>query len=1057
MFKDNENKYRNTITIMLIMMVLMTALMMVGTASAHSVEPAEGAGTNSDPYQVTNWHELAYANQSLFSDYKLQNNLTSSTDGYAEHISDPSGGWQPIGSDYDNRFQGSIDGNGYVIKDLVIDRPSTYNVGLIGYSEGNVSNLGLSNVDVRGGDYVGGLSGVQNSELISNVYISGTVSGGNYTGGIVGDVTSLVTTSYSIADVSGNNNVGGIAGGASNSMVRLSYFGATVSGNTNVDAIDGSAGGSILGTYYDQDLSSSSTVATGLTTSEMKGDEASDNMADFNFTGDWQTVDAANDADATADGYPILQSLDRQQQLSVQGISTQTTSSYDLTVNTYLNDTGDAYNVDYSITDSSGTEVASGFGNSVTETLEEGDYTISVSGDTIQNETRTITLSSDTIEEFTLDYVQYDLTIESVDDTGSALDTDYTITDASDGSTVASGQTGSDGTVTQTLDYGDYEVTLADGDANYETTSETVILDAAKTSTQTVYESSYNLTIESLDGDGNSVDTNYSITNSSGSTISSGNTGSDGTVTQTLGYDDYTITLADDDNDYQTNTTTVTLDSDTTVSQNLVDQTYDLSIESLDHGTGDYAIVDYTVTDSNGSQISTGYTESNPIIISDLDEDDYTIEFAQDNAMYKTESTTVTLDSDTTVSQNLSRELYEATIQAYDEYEQVSTHYIIEDQDGNVVLEGNTSESQNVTESLNAGTYTIKYASDDDQLYSKQETFTIDSDQTVTTTTDRIGLSLRADKQFIFTGEDVKFNADVSSRDDSNFEFDWYLNNESVATDHGDSYNYTFNESGEYDIRVETEIDGQRYSATRPLPNQTWKQVTDDQVENNSDVDDGDLVIEFANLTVTTVDTDGNPILATHYVDGNTMSDLVGDEIKESEINGTKEIAKKKGKSTDWQIIATHASYVYAQHPEYDSKYITIYESEIVNTRAYETINISVTLHGPSDSDKFVESKERPDYWGEEFVYNATIIDTDADRDLGLGDGGILRSIFGNVAGVLTASLPITVFGVGSLLAIPAIGFLLWIYYASQPFRILRRVRKIFSNGLSSITDLFNF
>lgn len=51
----------------------------------------------------------------------------------------------------------------------------------------------------------------------------------------------------------------------------------------------------------------------------MQGSSATSNMSGLDFANTWETVEAS-DADATADGYPILQALPRERQLEAQGI-----------------------------------------------------------------------------------------------------------------------------------------------------------------------------------------------------------------------------------------------------------------------------------------------------------------------------------------------------------------------------------------------------------------------------------------------------------------------------------------------------------------------------------------------------------------------------------------------------------------------------------------------------------------------------------------------------------------------------------------------------------------
>ena len=72
--------------------------------------------------------------------------------------------WDPIGTGGagDNKyFKGVFDGNGHTIKNLTINRPDEDTVGLFGSisSGAEIKNLGLTDVDVIGNDYVGGLVG----------------------------------------------------------------------------------------------------------------------------------------------------------------------------------------------------------------------------------------------------------------------------------------------------------------------------------------------------------------------------------------------------------------------------------------------------------------------------------------------------------------------------------------------------------------------------------------------------------------------------------------------------------------------------------------------------------------------------------------------------------------------------------------------------------------------------------------------------------------------------------------------------------------------------------
>ena len=124
----------------------------------------------------------------------MKNNLTgryalgSNIDATATSTWNAGLGFAPVG---DNilPFEGTFDGLGHTISNLVINRPATTYVGLFGRtSNGIISNVGLLNVNITGNYYVGGLVGSENSSgSITNSYSAGSVSGSNNeVGGLMG-------------------------------------------------------------------------------------------------------------------------------------------------------------------------------------------------------------------------------------------------------------------------------------------------------------------------------------------------------------------------------------------------------------------------------------------------------------------------------------------------------------------------------------------------------------------------------------------------------------------------------------------------------------------------------------------------------------------------------------------------------------------------------------------------------------------------------------------------------------------------------------------------------
>ena len=177
-------------------------------------------------------------------------------------------GWEPIGSSDRNYFSAIFNGNGHVIKNLNINRPQTYYIGLFGYINNSVienvviaganseitggynvaalvgyaSNAQIRNVvvaaNVQGNDYVAGLIGQVYSEThIRNSLVSGSVSGDRYVAGLVGKARgsnsnskNTIIQSLSTSFVVGNSSVGGLISYSYNTNIINSYWAKDVSG-----------------------------------------------------------------------------------------------------------------------------------------------------------------------------------------------------------------------------------------------------------------------------------------------------------------------------------------------------------------------------------------------------------------------------------------------------------------------------------------------------------------------------------------------------------------------------------------------------------------------------------------------------------------------------------------------------------------------------------------------------------------------------------------------------------------------------------------------------------
>ena len=177
-------------------------------------------------------------------------------------------GFMPVGS-YTLPFTGRINGNGFTINNLYIDRPNQEYVGMIACMEyGVIENLGLENCEVYGLKYVGSLAGSVTFCAVRNIFSSGIIAGDDYISGLIGRTTfasinqsnvdinvsaklgsaggivslainSSICNSFSKGIVSGFDCVGGIAGNNSRNKILNSHSSCNVKGTECVGGIAG--------------------------------------------------------------------------------------------------------------------------------------------------------------------------------------------------------------------------------------------------------------------------------------------------------------------------------------------------------------------------------------------------------------------------------------------------------------------------------------------------------------------------------------------------------------------------------------------------------------------------------------------------------------------------------------------------------------------------------------------------------------------------------------------------------------------------------------------------
>ena len=220
--------------------------------------------------EIRTWYDLDAIRNNLEGNHILMNDLDSATHGYEELASPTANegkGWDPVGTFIPmcpyGGFTGTLDGHGYEIRDLHINRPDEYLVGLFGCVDGGmIKDTAVVNFTLIGKSSVGGLVG-RNMGTVSNCSVIGNVSGNFSVGGLVGynqgPVSNCFATGNVIAGgvvgnvsaVAGGFGVGGLIGVSEETTVSSCYFTGNVTSYLSCVAWEFLAGvGGLVGVSY---------------------------------------------------------------------------------------------------------------------------------------------------------------------------------------------------------------------------------------------------------------------------------------------------------------------------------------------------------------------------------------------------------------------------------------------------------------------------------------------------------------------------------------------------------------------------------------------------------------------------------------------------------------------------------------------------------------------------------------------------------------------------------------------------------------------------------------
>ena len=317
------------------------------------VDPSDlpGDGSESNPYEISNISELQAMEDDLDANYELVSDIDASqtaqfNDGRGFDPVGPSFSAQFAGSL--DGINHTI--TGLTIDRPTENRIGV--IGVLA-NEGTIRNVSVVDADITGNFYTGGIVGTTNGEVVSSSVTGTVTSSNNNAGGLAGSNDGLLKELSAQVTVTGENQVGGLVGlnsdtirkssatgsvsasgtrvgglvatNNNNATVENSYATGAVTGDSKVGGLVGlnpgiiqqtfavgslsgtSAVGGLVGTntasfaetpgivensYFDELTTGQSTSAgsaTGLTTAEMQGQAAAENMA-LAFGETWQTV-----------------------------------------------------------------------------------------------------------------------------------------------------------------------------------------------------------------------------------------------------------------------------------------------------------------------------------------------------------------------------------------------------------------------------------------------------------------------------------------------------------------------------------------------------------------------------------------------------------------------------------------------------------------------------------------------------------------------------------------------------------------------------------------------
>ena len=267
----NNKKQRNRLftMLLLVMAILMPYEGAWAATNVTTSRPAQGDGSSSNPFQISNAKELAWFREWVNGTYTVSGSESATTHLNAcakltadidlkdfcyaadasQNLEELS--WVPIGN-IERDYKGTFDGNGKTITNLYINATQKF-MGLFGCTDqSTIKNLTFEYANVTNTqDIIGILVGYAGGSTLQNIKISETcqIIGDKYTGGIAGILDGNAYNCVNYATVQGKEKVGGLFGSyqkTGNSITACANYGNVTATSQRVGGLVGEFSGGTI-------------------------------------------------------------------------------------------------------------------------------------------------------------------------------------------------------------------------------------------------------------------------------------------------------------------------------------------------------------------------------------------------------------------------------------------------------------------------------------------------------------------------------------------------------------------------------------------------------------------------------------------------------------------------------------------------------------------------------------------------------------------------------------------------------------------------------------------